>query len=404
MTTFTSSVLGEVNHPINILKEYKEAFGRTKAAILTWIDGWLKTRIAKGLNKWVRLTLNDVAADLGYCKKTIHKHLRELVEMGILVREKAGWFPTDTSHAYKMDTDVILQYLCSKKKYTASGVFGNQQQCNHEPLVVEKCATYIDSSSLDSKLISHTQQDAAVGENLEVDWDTLENQVARWEESQLTSEQLVEEEQARLVSECLITEEQATLVSNQEEPDQPTDTLCVDKQTSVDLSNQPIKREDNYSVVVCKVKTVTTSKEIESNKPCQEEISEIRRELRQLRINPEACMSAVLRHWGNVNNALARVREAIADGWCKNPEGLFISSCKNGAKPQKSAVAVGFKEWFDWARKQRIALASTTIDGVHCVMLASDEWMPTAKAMQMYPNAPASPYYVAEPQAAEMES
>jgi DNA-binding Lrp family transcriptional regulator len=390
MTTFTSSVLGEVNHPINILKEYKQAFGRIKASILTWIDGWLKTRIAKGLNKWVRLTLNDVAVDLGYCKKTIHKHLRELVEMGILVREKAGWFPTDTSHAYKINTDVILRYLCSKKKYTASGVFGNQQQCNHEPLVVEKCATYIDSS-LTSEIISHTQQDSAAVEEevLEVDWDALKNKV--------------EEEQARLVSECLVTEEQVTLVSNQEEPDQTTDTLCVDKQTSVDLSNEPIKREDNHSAVVCKVKTVTTSKEIESNKPYQEEISEIRRELRQLRINPEACMSAVLRHWGNVNNALARVREALADGWCKNPEGLFISSCKNGAKPQKSAVATGFNQWFDWARKQRIALASTTIDGVHCVML-DDRWIPTAKAMQMYPNASASPYCVAEPQDREMES
>ncbi|MGH2412268.1 MAG: hypothetical protein ACRDEA_00935 [Microcystaceae cyanobacterium] len=394
MTTFTSAVLGEVNHPINILKEYKQAFGRTKAAILTWIDGWLKTRIAKGLNKWVRLTLNDVAADLGYCKKTIHKHLRELVEMGILVREKAGWFPTDTSHAYNLNTDVIHKYLCLEKKYTASGVEGNQQECKDKPLVVEKCSTYIDSS-LTSEIISHTQQDsAAVGENdlEEVDWDTLEKQVARWEEEQLTSKQLIEEEQA-------------TLTSNQEESDQTTDTLFVDKQTEVNSSNESISHEGKGSAAVCKVKTVTTSKEIESNKPSREEISEVSRELRQLRVNPDACMSVIVSNWGNVTGAIVYLKEALQK-WkqVNSPIAVFKSACQKGLKAEGTTTATGFNQWFDWARKQRIVLASTTIDGTHCVMLASDEWVPTAKAMQMYPNASASPFGAAVPQVREMES
>jgi len=54
--------------------------------------------------------------------------------------------------------------------------------------------------------------------------------------------------------------------------------------------------------------------------------------------------------------AIARVKEAIHEGWCDNPMGLFIASCKNGEKP-KNTPNDEVSTWFEWARKTRIAIA-----------------------------------------------
>jgi len=62
----------------------------------------------------------------------------------------------------------------------------------------------------------------------------------------------------------------------------------------------------------------------------QAEIETVADELKYLRINPEVCMGVVRKYWGNVNGAIARVKEAIQQNWCSNPTGLFIASCKKG--------------------------------------------------------------------------
>jgi hypothetical protein len=64
----------------------------------------------------------------------------------------------------------------------------------------------------------------------------------------------------------------------------------------------------------------------------------------------------IKKHWENVQDAIARVKEAVNEGWCKNPTGLFINSCKSGEKP-KNTVDASVKDWFEWARKERIVLA-----------------------------------------------
>ncbi len=57
-----------------------------------------------------------------------------------------------------------------------------------------------------------------------------------------------------------------------------------------------------------------------------------------------------------MQGAIARVKEAIHEGWCDNPTGLFINSCKSGAKG-KNVVTSNVSAPFEWARKQRIAIA-----------------------------------------------
>lgn len=55
-------------------------------------------------------------------------------------------------------------------------------------------------------------------------------------------------------------------------------------------------------------------------------------------------------------SAIARAKEAIHEGWCDNPTGLFINNCKSGAKG-KNTVTSDVSAPFEWARKQRIAIA-----------------------------------------------
>ena len=98
------------------------------------------------------------------------------------------------------------------------------------------------------------------------------------------------------------------------------------------------------------------SEPVISKKLSQTELDAIEDELKRLRINPDSCISVVKKYWENVQGAIARVKEALQQGWCNNPTGLFINSYKKGIKPQKSQVSNDVSEWFNWARKQRIVI------------------------------------------------
>jgi hypothetical protein len=91
----------------------------------------------------------------------------------------------------------------------------------------------------------------------------------------------------------------------------------------------------------------------------QSELDSIQDELKRLRINSDSCISVIKKYWENVAGAIARVKEALQQGWCQNPTGLFINSCKKGIKPQKSQVSNDVSEWFTWARSRRIVIAMT---------------------------------------------
>jgi len=74
------------------------------------------------------------------------------------------------------------------------------------------------------------------------------------------------------------------------------------------------------------------------NKLTQTELDAVEDELKRLRIDPESCISVIKKYWGNVQGAIARVKEGIQQGWCSNATGLFIASCKKGVKPEKPVV------------------------------------------------------------------
>ncbi|NEP12016.1 MAG: winged helix-turn-helix transcriptional regulator [Symploca sp. SIO1A3] len=117
--TFTSSVLGEVQHPINILQEYMGAFkNKCQAAIVSWLDGWAYTKRSQGQDEWVWLTLSSLAKELGYCRDTIHVHLKKLLEAGVIERRLAKRWPTDRAWAYRLVEHQIIEKILPVENQT----------------------------------------------------------------------------------------------------------------------------------------------------------------------------------------------------------------------------------------------------------------------------------------------
>lgn len=167
MSSFTSATLGAVHRPVNILKEFLELFSRgnkCKAVILSWLDG----KLFSG-SEWVRVTFQDLADTLGYCRETIAKHIKELVELKILEETVKGKkpFPTDTAKKYRLNVEKLLELTMRKTSHLGEEDFASY---------------YILKNS------SKQQQDAAVNEEFpEPDWDAVKAKVEE-EQSQLIAQ------------------------------------------------------------------------------------------------------------------------------------------------------------------------------------------------------------------------
>ncbi len=93
------------------------------------------------------------------------------------------------------------------------------------------------------------------------------------------------------------------------------------------------------------------------NEPTPEDIKDVCIQLRRLSpdisINPQV-RSAIRSCWRNVPSGLARVKNAmvalrtaagIAQGWCKQPTGLFVQTLKNGVSKEQLDASVVSKEY-----------------------------------------------------------
>lgn len=112
---FKSAILGNVQHPQNVLREYMAAFkNKCQAAIVSYVDGWIRSNRSKNLPDWVRLSASYLAKELGYSQKTITTHLNKLVSIGVLIRDsKIKLFACDTAYSYKID-GVVLREIVKK--------------------------------------------------------------------------------------------------------------------------------------------------------------------------------------------------------------------------------------------------------------------------------------------------
>ncbi len=262
MTNFTSATFGEINTPINILREFLATFNRRqkcKAAILSWFDGKLYYK-----HEWVRVTFEDLADILGYCRATISRHIKELVFDGILDEQPSHCFPKDTASQYRLNLERIAPDVDSQR----CEIFHTDV-----PIIPQVPAGNV--ATYKTNLSSLKENNTAVEE------------------------------------------------------------------TFIDDHEQEIEQEHEV---------------IAPAAPTKAEVGQVCIELRTLRINPEPCLGVIKKYWGNVASAVARVKEAVNEGWCSNPTGLFINSCKTGEKP-KNTVTSELSIWFNWARQQGIVSA-----------------------------------------------
>lgn len=112
--TFTSAILGVVKHPTNILTEYLSRFRgvkKFKAYILSWLDGWLHTKLQQGKPPWVYVVNQELAEALGCCRDTVFRHLKDLCEMGIVKKMPYKRWATDNIWAYSIDFERLKQEL-----------------------------------------------------------------------------------------------------------------------------------------------------------------------------------------------------------------------------------------------------------------------------------------------------
>ncbi|BAY41498.1 hypothetical protein NIES2111_58940 (plasmid) [Nostoc sp. NIES-2111] len=100
-----------------------------------------------------------------------------------------------------------------------------------------------------------------------------------------------------------------------------------------------------------------------SVQPSQQEVQEVLQQLREIPCTPQFRLNGeiqrtVKRYWGNVPGAIAYLKEAVRT-WkgIKSPEAVFVAACREGRKPESAQVKSGVKEWFEWARKNRIVIA-----------------------------------------------
>ncbi len=250
MPQFKSAFLGQVQHPINILQEYLAAFGnKCQAAILSWLDNWTRNKRKEQQSDWVWLVLSDLAAELGYCKDTIFRHLHHLVEMGVLERQRAKRWATDRAWKYRIVSQKLAQYIGLNENQTADISKSEHGESETSTSTVQNRDNYIGSNS------------------------SLSDNQPQAEPPAVESEEIVEK------------------------PDKPTD----------------------------------------------EEIGEVCIQLRRLSpdisISPQV-KSAIRSFWHNVPSGLARVKNAIAQGWCKQPTGVFVQTLKNGASRDEEVVVV----------------------------------------------------------------
>ena len=297
MTSFTSATLGEINPPINILKEFLVTFNRRqkcKAAILSWLDG------KHYYGNWIRITFENLADILGYCRETISKHMKELIIEGLVEDKPSHRFPKDTACEYRLNLENIMETIefsrCEIIDVDAPNISG---ECANNP-------------PTSKAYLKFSENNNTAAEEVKEDEHELESQIPRYDDK-------LEE-----------------INSNQ----------------NIDSSVDQLPQVQAVDATAASRREVITT----SEKPVKREIKEVCAELKRLRINPDPCLGVIKKYWDNVNNAIARVKEAIHEGWCDNPTGLFIATCKNGEKP-KNTVTDDVKTWFEWARKERIAIA-----------------------------------------------
>jgi hypothetical protein len=380
MNNFASFTLGQISAPVNILKEFLEIFNRRhkcKAAILSWLDG----KHFYG-QEWTRITFEELGKILGYCRETISKHIRELAKDKLIDELPANRFPKDTANMYRLNPNWLPPIEFDKSEWgILSKLLGFWKHLDMLPKILFswKVAPLGETPRPHFPLCrcEKIDVDRPINEPVRANNPpTLETNLNFFKNNNTA---VAEKEEVR--DERGEPDREQSQVTETNEPI-PTLSHYVEIQERFSLDDEIDPTEGDFSapaepVILNSEKTSDQNQ----NKPTKQQIKETCAELKRLRINPDPCLGVIKKYWGNVAGAIARVKEAVAEGWCDNPTGLFINSCKSGAKG-KNAMPSEVNNWLDWAFKKRIVLA---FQGGFVYPVNGEERVPLEEMMQRYP-------------------
>ncbi len=160
--TFQSSMLGDVQHPINLIREYLDAFGsKPKAAILSWLDSWNKSG-----KEWVWLVLEDLATELGWCRDTLHRHLKELLNLNVIERKLARRWPTDQAFQYRLNQDELLKHIDFQDFQIVESEKSDSGESETSKSTVQNSEIYL-NQSLNQELNQTLNTDACIARGIE---------------------------------------------------------------------------------------------------------------------------------------------------------------------------------------------------------------------------------------------
>ncbi|MEH1902508.1 MAG: hypothetical protein V7L04_14085 [Nostoc sp.] len=257
---------------------------------------------------WFWKTLNDWGKTLPFLKvSAIRRAIANLKDIFKLIEVKRHsektWYQANWFTINVQNVEALWNRICQNQQIDAEDL--NTSMRSHQADDIK------DFSHEDFSTQQHTDvaEEKVVVEE-EPDWEAIAAVTNTWEQTQISHS-------AKDLKEAIPVDE-------------------IDPYN--DLSSAP------------EIKAVSTQ-----NKLTKQQIKDTCAELKRLRINPDPCLGVIKKYWGNVSGAIARVKEALSEGWCDNPTGLFINSCKSGTKG-KNAMPSDVSNWFNWAYKKGIVL------------------------------------------------
>ncbi|MDZ8054617.1 MAG: hypothetical protein RMX68_008240 [Aulosira sp. ZfuVER01] len=310
-------------------REYLEITGNFCAAkLIEYFRHWTKWKLKNHRTPWVYQPLKKIYADLmgEHSLHVIRSAIALLESMGIIEKQKNPGNRQDKTWQYKLHHDVLNQLLEHRKGKTEPSKFTVESHLRSDPET--------------SKPQQHAVEEKK-HENVEEEVLSLQTDICDYDQESVRH--AAQAEQTKI-----------THFVDESEQDDSTDEIDPDK----DIFSEPEVVSEAVASLLPRgdAKSERASVDSSMDKPSKREIADICTELRRLRINPEPCLGVMKKYWRNVQGAIARVKEAIHEEWCDNPTGLFINSCKSGAKG-KNTLTNDVSAWFEWARKQRIAIA-----------------------------------------------
>lgn len=347
-SAFKSELFGTVQHPSNILKELLSLWPTThkvKAMILTWLDGWLK-----GGKEWVYATSRALSDEFGYDHKTFWKHLKELVEDGILERRKALRWPTDQAFAYRINFERLLEvyYLSAvesllkprnaltlrllSQNWNIEIGITEHGDCTNWNIDVPKTEQSHNSSLIHTKSPQHHVWEKNLSfKEEEIDQQNCPAGLAP-QDPGFNSEEINEKKSSLPPPEIEISS-----AAVEEKINKMVPLVPVPSGQGFGKQKQPAINMDAAAKAIAKV---------------NESIDE---PLKPIRFN--AVCGTIAKYPQNFAGALAAVQQGLEDGWMKNPTGYLIKALQEGINPEptpdsKSVSIMGRNQWWKWLGQQ----------------------------------------------------